>query len=179
MSLRFPKPAFLPEAFPSLDSYQERLRRRDAAFDWIVEQDFEFLVTIQFGMVLDEIRVATAVRRFGALMDRHWLGARWSQRPAEDRTYYIGAIEEGPKRGNTHVHLMLRRPRSVPRPADWRRLGQCWHLARLFTDRARQLNICPHGDIDFKEIRDGDDKEDATSYVLKDFHQGHDLILAV
>jgi len=176
----FPKPAFLPEPYPSLDSYQSRLQRHDAWFVWTLPRDFEYMTTVQFGEPRSEAQIAMAIRRLCALMDRYWLGRHWSRYPAGERTDYIGAVEEGPKRGHSHVHLLLRRPRSVVQRSvegSWREQAQARCLSCVFTDLARRKGVCPHGDVRFNRLNNEHDRMQAASYVLKDFHVGRDLIL--
>jgi hypothetical protein len=176
-----PQPVFLPEAFPSLDSYQERLRRRKAHFSWCIEQDFEFLVTLQFGKSVDQIRVESAMKKFGAVADDYWLPGRRSKYLAAERTFFVGAVEEGPRRGNTHVHLLLRRPRYVIErtvAGSWREQAQARCLTVTFSDLAHRKGIC-HGGVRFDRLRDETDQMLASSYVLKDQYRGQDLIWRV
>ena len=177
-AILFPSPRFLNENFPSADSYQERLRRRKALFGWIIGQDFDFAVTMQFGEDLDDARVAAAVRRFAAILDHYWLGRHWCRYQPCDRTFFVGTVEEGPKRGNTHVHLLLRLPPSVPRSTGWRRQEQSRCYSLVFSDLGRRKGVCPRGDIRFDLLRDEYDKWLATSYALKDVYDGRDVILA-
>ncbi len=172
----FPQPAFLPDAFPSPDSYQERLRRRDALFDWCLEHDPEFTVTLQFGESVDDNHVAVRVEKFVALLDRYWLGAKWARQMTSERTWKVGVIEEGPKRGHTHVHLLIRRPCRLPRLSDWREREQGRFLSLHFTQLGRRKGICPRGNVRFDRLREADDQVLAVSYALKDFHVGRDLL---
>jgi hypothetical protein len=177
----FPQPAFLPEEFPSPDSFQERLRRREAAFRWCMEQDFEFLVTLQFGESIEQSQVESVMKRFGAVADDYWLCGRRSKYTAAELTLFVGGIEEGPKRGNTHVHLLLRRPQSVVQCAvagSWREQAQARCLTGVFTSLAHRKGIC-HGGVRFDWLRGETDRMLAASYVLKDQYQGRDLIWRV
>jgi hypothetical protein len=175
----FPHPAFMPEAFPSLDSYQQRLRRREELYDWIVQQEFDFHVTLQFGDTLTEIQVDRALRRFAALVDRHFLGGRWSKFPANARTLFIGAVEEGPQHGHSHVHLLLKLPPSIFVPMGERRIELGRVMTETFTALGRKKGVCSKGDVRFDALDEEDiEAAGAAAYVLKDFaSSGRDFVL--
>jgi hypothetical protein len=166
-----PHPPFEPELYPTSDSYQERLKRQRALLIWCAfEEDFEFMVTVQFGKGLHEDQLRAGVKRLVALFDHHWLGRKWAKYAGEDRTFFVAFVEHG-STGNVHVHLLLRRPNAVvARPlAGWREREYARCLTREFTDRARRKFICPRGDVQFVHLRSEFDQVSAASYILKDF----------
>lgn len=137
---------------------------RQEAFLWLTKlADWEYFVTIQFGVPLREQLILDALYRFEALMDWDWLGRGWAKKPRGERTQYIAVAERGPREGNMHVHLLLNCPPFVTVPDDWR-------LSRRFTDLGRHKGVCPNGDIQFQRI--GQDESNlvrCVSYLLKNF----------
>lgn len=137
-----------------------------AAFSWLtLEHAFEFFVTIQFNCVLSESQVLTALKRFGAVVDHHFLGPAWSKRPSADRTFFVGTIEQGAG-GNYHAHLLLHRPRGLTVLCGWREEGQEKYLTHILTEKGRRKGVCPLGDVNVRRIHE-DDIERVVGYSLK------------
>jgi hypothetical protein len=146
--------------------------------DWLTKLIWEYLVTIQFGVPLQEQPILAALRRFEALVDYYWLGRGFYKMPSGERTQYIAVAERGPREGNTHVHLLLNRPPSVTPPDDWRYDAEPRVLSYIFTDQGRRRGVCPNGNIQFKRIgRDESDLARCVSYLLKNLSGPDSIIL--
>jgi hypothetical protein len=149
--------------------FPESVETQRAAFAWLAfEHEFEFMVTIQFGQALNDGQIHAAIGRFGALLDRYWLGRAWARYASDERAFFVATIERG-KKGNSHVHMLLRRPHAVAARftrAIWREELQAKVLSDVITDSARRKGICPFGDVLFERLFN---QVGGAAYVLKKF----------
>jgi hypothetical protein len=161
---------FLPAGVPNPDSFQRRVVRQRELFHWLSQKDWEFFVTVQFGVTLVEYQVLAALKRMDLLLDQYWLGREWFRKPSAERTDFVAVPENGPKSGNTHVHLLLNPPLNATRPADWRKEREPETLTTVFTDLGRRKGVCPRGDVRFKRIGRGEHNLlVSASYLAKGF----------
>ncbi len=163
----YPPPSFQPDVQVDPDSHRERRNRQIGYFDLLAfDLEFDFAVTIQFGEPLNERQIKEAVKRSGAMFDSHWLGRSWAKRASQERTFFVAVVERGKKKGNAHVHMLLRRPSVAYNVSpSWREKAQPRALSYILTERARRMGICPHGDVKIQRISD---QAGAASYALKD-----------
>ena len=98
-----------PDEPVTLNSYQRRLRRqRDLAL-WTADREFDLLISINSNspnFTYDSGR--TALRKFGALLDRCLLGKHWWRMPSKERTLFFAVPEFAG--GELHYHISLRLP---------------------------------------------------------------------
>jgi hypothetical protein len=171
--LRFPQPRFEPELYPSPESYQERLRRRDAWFELLTERRaFEGVFTIQFGRVLHDSHAEVyLLESFVGLLNEYWLGRRWRRYSLSERVQGAASIEVDRQYGNTHAHMLISRPPGCAAPAGRKRkLEEARYLSTALTQAARVNGICsPRGNVLYQSFLDAEDQTDAAVYMLKDF----------
>jgi hypothetical protein len=159
---------------PSLDGYAMRLqRRRELAF-WLSEREFDWMVTINPNDPrFDHKRGRTALKKFGALTDRYFLGKRWCRFKPSARTFFFAVPEHSG--GELHYHLLLKLPTKAFR--DSTRIRR---FIRTLNGKLQSKRIVPRGDAHVLrlsgrgEIQDSLKQRDTVCYVAKGLWRSDD-----
>ena len=95
--------------------HSETKHYKKALEKFIMDRNLPHFVTFNFNRRCSANAANKYIRRWHARVDRYLLGRNWSKKASDERTEYIGFIEN--IESNTHVHTMLRYAqsnRSVP-----------------------------------------------------------------
>jgi hypothetical protein len=156
-----------PAESASIRSYPKRLERQRELAMWLVNYDFDYLLSINSNDVdFGYERGRGAVRKLDALLNRLFLGKNWYKSRTKDRVFMFAVPESAG--GEIHYHILIKLPpkaRANPRKR--------WNLGRGLTRKLRCKKIFPHGDAQLDrlsghdEISDSLRQFDTICYVVK------------
>lgn len=151
----------------SMWSYRERLARQRSLATWLWDQEFDCMVTINSNDPLFSFeRGRFALKGFGALLDRYFLGKRWCEIESRQRTFFVAVPESAG--GELHYHILLRFP---PKPR--RDSTQIARFMRQLTAKLKAKRIFPRGDVHIQSFQGRSGEIDSyhqlctISYVVK------------
>src|SRR5690242_11449932 len=79
------------ETSPALASYIQRLHRCRELARWLWDCEFDFFVTINSNDIsTSHEQGRLAIKKFGAILDRYFLGKKWAGLDSNERTFFVG-----------------------------------------------------------------------------------------
>jgi hypothetical protein len=163
------------EESANLTSYQGRLRQQREFALWLVDREFDWMLTINTNsrdFAHQEGR--TALRKLGALIDRCLLGVRWWRLPSAYRTFFVAVPETAGD--ELHYHILLRLPQKARLHPN-----RVWKLRRDLTAKLRRKRIFPSGDAQVTMVNEGDAPDvlwsqfEIACYVAKDIWRSDNM----
>jgi hypothetical protein len=159
------------DAHAALTSYGHCLNRQRQWAHFLWGSDFDFFVTINSNdSTFNYNRGRSAIKKFGALVDRQLLGRNWHKFSSDERTFFAAIPERAG--GELHYHILLKFP-----PKAQHDTKSLQDFGRGFKRRIEHKRIFPRGDADVGqltghgELVDSGNQFKTTCYVAKDLWQ--------
>jgi len=134
-------------------SYVKNKELQVAARNFITSSNSDFFVTANFNRSTNIEGARAALKRWGAMVDRKFVGKHWSKKEPSERVFYYAAAEH--LHSNLHWHMMLKLPNGVEKK-------QFVWIAENYWKQ-----VVSSGSMDIKLLCNDADKTKTAAYMSK------------
>lgn len=127
-------------------SYRQRLDRQRGTANWFWDLEPDFLLSVNSNdQNYTYARGRTAIKKLGALIDRHVLGRNWYEFQSTERTLFVAVPEWAG--GELHYHLLVKFP-----PKTQQDFQEFRGFGLRLTKQIQRKKMFPRGDAKVDQL---------------------------